>query len=379
MTMLGIVISIVAVILSVSIGEGVKQQIGNQAARYGDNVLMVQPNTAAQTLVGSGLPGGVSSLLRPSDLTVVRNTPDVSAAVPLSALKGAVHGDRVVENPLVIATTPELSTILKQDVQYGGFFSEPDGHHVAVLGAAIARQLFDDTAPLGQKCRFRGHEFVVSGVFKPFPAAPFSLEANYNDAVFIPYGAAQEIYGESPAINQIFVQTTSAAVTKTVETNLAAALKTAHGDANDVVVMAPGTKATSSSQTLQLMTMMTAAIAVVALLVGGVGIMNMMLVTVTERIHEIGIRKAIGASNQQILRQFMTEAFALCIIGALVGVLVSFGAIGLLRIYTSLQPAIVWPVVLLAPCLAMAVGVFFGTIPALKAARMDPIEALRHE
>jgi putative ABC transport system permease protein len=272
----------------------------------------------------------------------------------------------VVENPLVIATTPELSTILKQDVQYGGFFSEPDGHHVAVLGAAIARQLFDDTAPLGQKCRFRGHEFVVSGVFKPFPAAPFSLEANYNDAVFIPYGAAQEIYGESPAINQIFVQTTSAAVTKTVETNLAAALKTAHGDANDVVVMAPGTKATSSSQTLQLMTMMTAAIAVVALLVG-------------ERIHEIGIRKAIGASNQQILRQFMTEAFALCIIGALVGVLVSFGAIGLLRIYTSLQPAIVWPVVLLAPCLAMAVGVFFGTIPALKAARMDPIEALRHE
>ena len=119
--------------------------------------------------------------------------------------------------------------------------------------------------------------------------------------------------------------------------------------------------------------------AVVALIVGGVGIMNMMLVSVTERIHEIGLRKAIGATNQQILRQFVTEAFALCVVGALLGLLVAFGAIGLLRLYTSLEPVVVWPVAIVAPIVAMLTGVFFGAIPALKAARMDPIEALRHE
>ena len=379
MTMLGIVIGVVSVIVIVSISEGVKQQIGNQAARYGRDVLLVRPNEASSSFTGSGLPGGAGTLLSSADVEKVRATAGVLQAVPISSVRGSVAGDFTLENPLVLATSPELGRILNQKILYGGFFAPEDGEHTAVLGATVARQLFQDAAPLGQKFTFRNQEFMVAGVFKEFMAAPFSLEANYNEAIFVPLTSAQAILGTPPPIQQIFVkvqpQVDATATARAIENTL----REAHGGSTDAVALAPGAKGSASDQTLRLLTLMTVGVATVALVVGGVGIMNMMLVSVTERIHEIGLRKAIGATNRQILRQFVTEAFALCVVGALLGVILSFITIGLLRLYTSLQPVFVWQVVVLAPLVALATGVFFGSIPALKAARMDPIEALRHE
>lgn len=379
MTMLGIVISVMAVIVVIAIGEGVKQQVGNQAARYGHDVLLVRPAQTGNELTGTGLPGGTGALLNATDLDVIRRTPGVSIAVPISAVSGQVQGDYKINNPLVIASTPQLEVILNQKIDYGGFFTSGDSDRTAVLGANVARELFSDNAPLGQQFIFRGQTFLVSGVFKEFAAAPFSLEANYNQAIFIPYAAAQNLLGFAPQINQIFVKTKAQTNVAEVARSVQAAITDAHGGTNDSVVLPPGAKGVSSDETLRLLTLMTIGVALIALILGGVSIMNMMLVSVTERIHEIGLRKAIGATNHQIMRQFVTEAAAISAVGSFVGLLGSLGLIGLLRLYTGLQPVIVWQVAILTPLIALATGIFFGSIPALKASRMDPIEALRHE
>lgn len=379
MTMLGIIIGVMAVIVIVAIGQGVKEQIGNQANRYGSNILLVRPNQTSNGITGNGLPGGAGSLLTKDDMSTIQNVPGVQAVVPLSAILGAVKGDNKVDTPLVIATTPELGDILNHKIEYGGFFGANDGEHVAVLGSEIAKQIFNDNAPLGQQFTFRGQNFLVAGVFSEFPAAPFSLEANYNQAIFIPYETAESMMKSSPQVNQLFIKAKPGVDTTKLAESVHGALTSAHGGANDTLVLPPGAKGSSSDQTLHLLTLMTIGVAIVAFIVGGVGIMNMMLVSVTERIHEIGLRKAIGSTNHQILRQFVTEAFALCTIGAVLGFVFSLATIGLLRLYTSLEPVVVWPVALLVPLAALGIGVLFGTIPAIKASRMDPIEALRHE
>ncbi len=379
MTMLGIVISVMAVVVVVGLSEGVKQQVGNQAERYGDNVLLVRPNQHANALTGSGLPGGTGVLLTQRDVQAASASEGVSIVVPMSSIDGDIFGDQTIKSATVIATTPELVDVINQGIDYGGFLDASDGDHVAVLGSDVALHLFNDNAPLGQRFTFRGQSFIIVGVFKQFVAAPFSLEADYNRSVFIPLGSTEKLLGTAPQINQLFVKTKSDVNVKQVANNVQAAITASRGGSEDTVTLSPGDSGASSNQVLQLLALMTVAVASVALVVGGVGIMNMMLVSVTERIHEIGLRKAIGATNRQILRQFMTEALALSVIGSILGLVGAGVVIALLRLYTSLQPVVVWESVLVAVVVAITTGVLFGSIPALKAARMDPIEALRHE
>ena len=189
----------------------------------------------------------------------------------------------------------------------------------------------------------------------------------------------RQILGSVPQSQEILAKVASGSDPEVVAAEVRKNLTASHGGTADAVVLTSSTKSTQTAPVLNLLTRMTIGTAVVALLVGGVGIMNMMLLSVTERIHEIGLRKAVGATNSQILRQFVTEAIALCGIGAMIGLFAALSAIGLLRLFTSLQPVIVWPVALAVPLIALGAGVLFGSIPAIKASRMDPIEALRHE
>lgn len=381
MTMLGIIIGVMAVIVAVSIGEGVKRQIGQQVARFGQDVIVVQPDSPQKNvLAGDGLPGGASLLLTEADFNAVKKTPGIVNAVPLSTISGSVKGDAEINNPLIISTTAGFDKIAKQGFEYGTFFDENSDVQQAVLGQQIARKLFNDGAPLGQTFSLRGKDFMVTGVFKSFAAPPLSLEANFNEAVFIPYVSAQDITAASPGMYQILAKVDTAAhkpadAAKTIHDTLMAN----HGGADDVRVTAAGNVRGGSDKTLDLVKLMTIGVALIAFLVGGVGIMNIMLVSVTERIHEIGLRKAIGATNRQILDQFMTEAFILSAIGALIGVVLSMAVILLLRFYTSLHPVFAWDMIFVTPIIAILSGLFFGTFPALQAARKDPIEALRHE
>ncbi len=379
LTMIGIIIGVAAVIVVVSIGEGVKQQVGSQTAKFGPDVLVVRASANRHTPAVGGLIVGGARSLSSADVETVRGTPDVAQVVPLGTVIGAVQADHAIDDPLIVATTADFFIVAKHPVEYGGFFdSEPDSR-TAVLGANIAQKMFDDNAPLGQSFSYRGEKFMVAGVFKRFASPPLSVEADYNEAIFIPYSSARSLLGTDPETYQILAKVKAEASVSTVAKAVEERLVAAHGGTHDTLVESVKTVHNASDDTLQLLTMMTIGVAIIAFLVGGVGIMNVMLVSVTERTQEVGLRKAIGATNQQILRQFVAEALVLSVIGAVIGVVLALVVIGLMRLYTTLQPVPVWPVVALVPLVAVATGVLFGTFPAAKAAAKDPIEALRHQ
>lgn len=379
LTMLGIIIGVAAVIVSTCITQGVKQQVMNQTTRYGEDVLVIEGKVSRNHLLGGNKLGGASAQFSAGDLDTIRKTDEVENVVPLGIVSGSAEADKTVNDPLVIATSPEFEAIIKHPVEYGSFLeTEPDSRTI-VLGSRIAHSLFEDNIPLGQSVVFRGEKFMVAGVFKTFASSPFSLEADYNDALFIPYTTARTLLGTDPTTYQILAQAKKGAETTEVAKRVHSNLVEAHGGADDIAVSSIGSGQSTADDTLQVLTLMTIVTAVIAFVVGGVGIMNVMLVSVTERTQEIGIRKAIGASNRQILRQFVTEALVLSIVGAVIGVVVSAAIVGLLRLYTSLQPVLVWQVMVLSPLVAIVIGVIFGTFPAAKASRKDPIEALRHQ
>lgn len=376
LTMLGVIIGVASVITIIGIGEGVKQQITQQSAHYGKDVLVVKPGTTRDSVSGVGL-GSLNRALSSKDIEIVRQQSAVTQAAPLAIISGSVIADHTLNNPLIIATSSDFSDLVKQKVEYGAFFDAEDNSKTAVLGSAVARKLFDDNVPLGQSFTLRGQQFIVAGLFKTFSGSSLSLEANFNDAVFIPFSTARTITGNDPGTYQVLARVKSGSNTSDMAKSLHKRLVAAHGGANDVVVDSVGAQNGASDSTLRLLTMMTIGVAAIAFLVGGVGIMNVMLVSVAERIQEIGLRKAIGASNRQILDQFITEAYVLSGIGAGLGVVVALAATGFLRLFTSLQPVIVWQAVVITPIVAVFTGVLFGTFPAAKAARRDPIDALR--
>jgi putative ABC transport system permease protein len=385
LTMLGIVIGVMAVVCVVCIGQGVKQQISRQIDHFGSDVITIRPGSSKQgfdtssLLSGNGLPTSSSTLLSAADLDTISHTKGVQYAVPLSIASGIATGDHTVQSPLIIATSQNLADVLKQPLSSGGFFDNDTNAHGVVLGTKIAQALFDDESPLGQTLNYRGQDFVVTGIFSQFNSAPLSLSANFNEAMFIPYSAAQVLNGSSLAIYQVLLKVDSGANTASVASAVNSRLMAAHGGSDQVSVLTANQSSQGSDQIIHLLTLLTVGVALIAFIVGGVGIMDVMLVSVTERMHEIGVRKAIGATNRQIMRQFMAEAFVLSLTGAVIAVVLSAAVVGLLRVYTSLQPVLVWQILVIAPLAAIVVGVLFGTAPALKAARKDPIDALRHE
>jgi len=381
LTMLGIIIGVSAVIMVVCIGQGLKQQIAGQLGRYGQNILSVTPGPSSTSGFGTvtGMSGTNSSLLTNNDLITVESTPGVAEAVPLATASGSMTGDHTVSSPFIVATNANFPDIINQSFSSGGFFDSNYGSRTVVLGANIAQKLFNNNAPLGQTLTWRGQQFLVAGVYNIFNAPPFSVESNFDNAVFVPYTSAQQVSGNTLGIYQILARSSNVTQTLHVVAAVRSALVNAHGGSNDVTVTRASDSNGASNQTIHLLTMLVAGAAIIALVVGGVGIMDVMLVSVTERMQEIGLRKAIGATNRQIMRQFVAEAFVLSVLGALAGVVIAVAGVGLLRAYTSIQAILVWQVMVFAPLIAVAVGVFFGSMPALKAARKDPIDALRYE
>ncbi len=386
-TMLGIIIGVASVITIVSIGEGVKQQIGNQVARSGKNLITIRPGTLrAETEnengnfnVLSGL--SITGTLQSKDVAAVENTKGVIASAPLAAVSAAVkNGERQYNKGLVIGTTADLPTLINRPMAYGVFLApEDEGMNVAVLGSTAADELFDVSVPLGYTFTIRGEEFIVRGIFDDFGNAPLSDQSNYNSSIFIPYDVAQRITKDTASIYEILAKTESTDLIEPTIAGLEANLQKTHGGQNDFSVLRPEQTIESRNTVLNLLTGLISGVAAISLLVGGIGIMNVMLVSVTERMKEIGIRKAVGATNRQIMSQFMIESSLLSVSGGLIGVGLAFLFNGALRFFTNLRPVITWEIVAIAFGVSLVVGIVFGTIPALKAARKDPIDALRSQ
>lgn len=385
-TLLGVIIGVVGVITSVSLAEGIKQQVAQETTKLGGDVLTVRPGVQLdQSRDGlvSGInflaPNSTSSVLTEKDLASIRDTDGVRLSVPMNLISGLPSKNETTYNDsVVIGTTPGLLSLLNQDVEFGKFLDESTTGNFAVIGSVVAEKLFAENAPIGQSFNLRGKEFVVQGVLERQRVASFSQGLDFNKAIFIPYTTAKEISGVSQSFEILAQVSHIEEIDKTadlLESNLAGN----RGGQKDFTILKVNDTRAVTDSVVNLISSMIGIIAVIAMLVGGVGVMNVMLVSVTEREHEIGIRKAVGATDSQIAGQFMIEAVVLSTWGAVLGVFIS-ALINLgFRILTNIQPAIVWEVMVFAALLAIIIGVIFGAAPAVKAARKNPIDALRSD
>jgi putative ABC transport system permease protein len=386
LTMLGVIIGIVSVVVTVGVGEGVKQEVAKQINQFGDDLITVRPGDAQQRngklVTNTDLLFGVNSLngLNQKDLETIQKTNHVRLASPLGVIPGALQSDnRKLESSLVLATNADLPQALNRSVRYGDFFEPNEQGNFAVIGKGVASTLFDEPIPLGRSFTFRGQSFVVRGMFDEFKNTPLSPASDFNNAIFIPFDVAQKLTDNNAQMYTILAKPDKPENTEQAIKSVNASMLQSHGGQRDFSVLDQKQNLAASSDVLSLITTMIAAIAAISLLVGGVGIMNIMLATVTERMHEIGIRKAIGATNRQILNQFLLESAVLSLFGGVVGIIISVIGVMGLRLYTDLKPIISWQAIVIATFTSLAIGIIFGTIPAVKAARKDPIEALRHE
>lgn len=386
-TMLGVIIGVASVITVVGIGDGIKQQVSNQIHTFGKNLITVQP---VQLHAGQGLNANnvsllsgfnISGSLSPQDVNAVAGVHNVTAMAPLSIVGGTVRGDNGVYNGgLVMGTGSALPNLLNQSMAYGVFLSDDDNNiNAAVLGSHAAEEMFNEDVPLGRTFAFRGQPFIVRGIFNEFNSAPLSQEADFNNAIFIPYDVAESMTNNTALTYEILAKPANVSQTGATAKAIKSALNSLHGGESDFSVLQQNQNLSSGDDVLSLLTRLITGVAAISLLVGGIGIMNVMLVSVAERMHEIGIRKAVGATNSQILGQFMVEATLLSLTGGVSGIALAYFIDICIRAATDLTPVIGWQVVAVATLVSLSIGIVFGTIPAFKAARKDPIDALRSD
>ncbi len=383
LTMLGVIIGVLSVITTVSLGEGVKQQIVDQSNHLGKDLITVRPgklldrDQSGGTLGLNLLPTYGSNALNESDLKALQTAKGVQVAVPISQVPGVPRtSTREFQGSTIIATTPELTRLINQKVEYGAFFAAEDKDKV-VIGKRVAEQLFQENVPIGKTMTIREKTFTVLGVFEEFKTSPFSLNGDYNRAVFMPYDEAKKLVGGQLFITEVLARPNNPAEADQVAAAMHESLLKNHAGQEDFTVLKQSENLLIAGNLITLITSMIAGIAAISLIVGGIGIMNIMLVSVSERTHEIGVRKAVGANSQQILGQFLIEALVLSFVGGILGIVISIIVNYIIRILTTLTPVITLQVIGLSVGVSLVVGIIFGITPALKAARKDPIEALR--
>lgn len=384
LTMLGVIVGVVSVVTIVSLGEGVRQQLTHQINHTGQDLITVRPGKLVErdqrgvvrsvhllNLLGSGS-------LSEADITTVSKNPDVSTAVPFGLISGVPETeDRQLTNSPLIGATTNAPEVLNQKITGSFFDTDNAATAQAVIGQKVAQDLFGLNLPIGRGFTLRGQTVIVVGVFETFSNNPLSPGIDYNNAIFLPYQFAKQLAGGQLQLYQVLARPAqNKTVTQTVQ-SLNQNLSAAHGGQTDFTVLQAADNLAIASNALTLLTGLVAAIAAISLIVGGIGIMNIMLVSVSERTQEIGVRKSVGATNRQILGQFLTEAVVISSVGGFLGVIGALFVNYILRLTTALEPTISLPVMVSAVAVAVAVGTFFGIMPAIKAARKDPIEALR--
>lgn len=388
LTMLGIIIGVVSVVTIVSIGEGVKHEVSKQIQEFGPDLIIVRPGQSVNRDDSGNITGinlfntfSTSGILTDSDVTAVSKSAGVGKIAPLGLVNGvATYEDKQLENGLVVATTSTLPELINQDTEFGEFLTEQDeGRFFAVIGQGVAEQLFGENVPIGKAIEFRGQRFTVKGVMKKFKSTPFATGTDFNQSIFISFVTGKALNEGNSQVFQILAKPDSPDNVDQTQANIEQSLLQTHGGQDDFTVLKQDETLAVTGNILTILTGLVAAVATISLLVGGIGVMNIMLVSVTERTHEIGIRKAVGATNQQILNQFLVEAVVLSLAGGIVGVLASLLVNFILRVTTNLQPVISLPVMGIAVVVSLIVGVVFGVAPAAKAARKHPIDALRFE
>jgi putative ABC transport system permease protein len=383
LTMLGIIIGVGAVIAMVSIGMGVKDKVATSIAGLGSNLLVVTPG-AARDGGGSRQAAGSSITLNEKDAVAIsQNVSGINLVAPAVSRSYQVVFGNMNWTTNVQGTTPDILGVRSYTIEEGEFFTNQDVEtraRVAVLGKTVADNLFNGGTPIGQTIRINNAPFRVVGVLD---AKGESAGGNQDDTIIIPLKTAQERLMGITNVQNINIQAAGTDVINQVQADVTTLLRSRHkltGTTPDdftvrnmVAIMA------TADATTSMITMLLGLVAALSLLVGGIGIMNIMLVSVTERTREIGIRKALGARYNNILLQFLIEAVVISVAGGLLGIALGIGASYAISAIAGWKTIISWVAIIAAFGFSVMIGLFFGIYPARKAALLDPIDALRYE
>ena len=381
LTMFGIIVGVSSVVSIMSLGEGVRQQITEQAGAVGDSLIVIRPGkkTEARAISLDAIRSFTSSAgsLSEKDWKDTEKVEGVSSSVPVGIISGVASYDDNEYNGTIIASTSRLPILLNQQVEFGSFFQpQEEQKKLAVIGRDVAEQLFEENVPIGKKLTIRGVDFIVQGVFEQQNSGTFST-VNVNNSIIIPYESAKEI-GANIQLLQLFIEAEKSKSVSAVASSVSSTLKTNHAGQEDFSVLEKEEALEATNEVFYQLTVFIAGVAFISFIVGGIGIMNIMFATVSERTKEIGIRKAVGATNAQILGQFVMEAIVLSVVGGIIGILVALVINGIIRSTTDLQPTLTVTVMLLVFGLSVLTGVVSGFLPAAKASAKDPITALRN-
>jgi putative ABC transport system permease protein len=384
LTMLGIIIGVGAVIAMVSVGQGAQAQAQQQIAAMGSNMLFVSSGTVNRGGMRMGW-GATKTLVYEDMVAILRECPSVKTAAPGSQASAQVVYGNDNWSTNVIGTEPQYFDVRSWPMAEGGSFSQDDvgmAANVAVIGETVRKNLFGPTDPIGETVRINNLPFKVVGLLSP-KGTSAAMGQDQDDVIIVPLTTLQKKITGQDWLRWIMVSANSQQASYTAQQQITSLLRDRHrirtAQDDDFFVRNLADIADLADQNARLFTILVASIASISLIVGGIGVMNIMLVSVTERTREIGIRMAIGATETDVQQQFLIEAIVLSLLGGGIGIIVGIGSSFLIT-HTLGWSVLVSPIAIGAAVIfSMAVGIFFGFYPAQKAARLDPIEALRYE
>ena len=383
LTLLGIIIGVMSVTTIIGLGEGVKKQVNQQINDLGNDLITVIPgrNSSISGLEGLNNVFGSSATtarLSEADLTSISKIAGVTKAGGTMQLDGSITRGNNKKNTRVLAVGEEYLDLTKQKLQVGQFFGgDLENNNTVVIADNVAKDLFGSEDPIGSTVTIRETPFVVIGVLDAKKG--FNLGQSLDDMVLIPMPTGKTFNQDIVQLQQITAKVADPSKSEAVSATIKQELLKNHAGEEDFTITTQEQLVETTDYVFKVITGFTAAVASISLLVGGIGVMNIMLVTVTERTREIGVRKAVGATRTQILMQFLIESLAITIVGGFLGIVASLIASSVIRAQTTIKPSMdIW-IILFAAAISIAVGVIFGTWPAIRAARKSPIESLRHD
>lgn len=383
LTTLGIIIGVASITLVLSLGGGAEATVRQQVAQLDNNVILVKSGSIDNRLLdlSSYNPYGIAitTSLTERDLNTIEQLEAVAKVAPVMILDGSVKklSDNTLATAPIIATKPALAGIIGLGMSTGQFIDAQTTRDTAVVGHALAIELFGSDQILGQQILVKGRTHTIIGVVKQIDA-PVNLSGlNLDRTVYVSFDDGKSLNQGIAQIQQMIVTTKPGHDIEAVRQTIDSALSTNHGGERDFTVLAGQAIAEPSDALFRTVIVLTSLVATITLVVGGIGIMNIMLVGVSERTREIGIRKALGATNRHILGQFLLEALIMCTSGGIIGLAAAYGLAFFIAAPLSFQPAITWQITVIGFGMALGTGILFGLYPAVKAARKDPIESLK--
>lgn len=376
LTMLGIVIGVAAVVMMISIGNSASAAVSSTIEGLGSNVIFISS--------GRGEPGSGTKSLTESDIGQIERLPSVENVV--SELQAGVNLSYLEESKqtYIVGTQPEYESVRNSHPVMGRFITTKDlkaQERVVVLGYGLYKDLFSDKNPIGKMIKINGLPFKVVGVLEK--KGGFSFGQGVDDTCIIPISTAQNRLFGTKRIDMLSVKVVDERLISSASKEIDELLKKLYNITSEEQkfyrIISQQQILSATGQVTGILTVLLAGIAGISLLVGGIGIMNIMLVSVTERTREIGIRKAVGAKRRDILFQFLMEAMILCVIGGIIGIIIGVEGSGLIAQLGNWEPVVLSSTIIIAFLFSAAVGIFFGLYPAFKASRLNPIDALRYE